>query len=228
MKEPSLQKITALSLAIHISFLCIALLLLRQSNKHVMPSPYVVTLVSPAALKGKTMDIRESKGLSKPLKDTSVVEAVPKQDMKKEDLKKRDKKMEKVVEERIAAIAAKKKVERLVKLRSEISLKASGNTGKSTSGLSSDQGKKGSLFDQYYGKIIEEIHQQWNWPAAGQKDLDATISIKIIKDGTIFIQKVEKSSGNPFFDKSAIRALTKASPLSPPPYEMEIGVRFYP
>jgi len=228
MKEPSLQKITALSLALHISFLCIALLLLRQSNKHVMPSPYVVTLVSPAALKGKTMDIRESKGLSKPLKDTSVVEAVPKQDMKKDDFKKRDKKMEKIVEERIAAIAAKKKVERLVKLRSEISLKASSDTGKGTSGLSSVQGEKGSLFDEYYGKISEEIHQQWNWPTAGQKDLEATISIKIIKDGTIFIQKVEKSSGNPFFDKSAIRALTKASPLSAPPYEMEIGVRFYP
>ena len=228
MKEPSLQKITALSLALHISFLCIALLLLRQSNKHVMPSPYVVTLVSPAALKGKTMDIRESKGLSKPLKDTSVVEAVPKRDMKKDDFKKRDKKMEKIVEERIAAIAAKKKVERLVKLRSEISLKASSDTGKGTSGLSSVQGEKGSLFDEYYGKISEEIHQQWNWPTAGQKDLEATISIKIIKDGTIFIQKVEKSSGNPFFYKLAIRALTKASPLSPPPYEMEIGVRFYP
>jgi colicin import membrane protein len=229
MKEPSLQKTTALSLAIHISFLCVALLLLRQSNKHVMPSPYVVTLVSPAALKGKTMDIRESKGLSKPLKDTSVVEAVPKQDMKKEDLRKRDKKMEKVVEERIAAIAAKKKVERLVKLRSEISLKASSDTSKGTYGLSPVQGEKGSLFDQYYGKISKEIHQQWEtFPTTWPKDLEATISIKITKDGTIFIQKVEKSSGNSFFDKWAIRALTKASPLSPPPYEMEIGVRFYP
>jgi TonB family protein len=229
MKEPSLQKTTALSLALHISFLCVALLFLRQSTQHVMPSPYVVNLVSPAALKGKTMDIGESKELSKPLKDTSVVEAVPKQKVKKEDSKKRDKKMEKMVEERIAAIAAKKKVERLVKLRSEISLKASSNVGKGTYGLISGQGAKGSLFDEYYGKITDEIHHQWVFPATGQTtDLEATISIKIMKDGTIFIQKVEKSSGNPFFDKSAIRALTKASPLSAPPYEMEIGVRFYP
>jgi TonB family protein len=229
MKEPSLQKTTALSLALHISFLCVALLLLRQSTQHVMPSPYVVNLVSPAALKGKTMDIGERKELSKPLKDTSVVEALPKQNMKKEDLKRRDKKMDKMVEERIAAIAAKKKVERLVKLRSEISLKASSVTGKGTSGLSSVQGEKGSLFDEYYGKISNEIHQQWGTPPiTWPKDLEATISIKIIKDGTIFIQKVEKSSGNPFFDKLAISALTKASPLSPPPYEMEIGVRFYP
>ena len=228
MKEPSLQKITALSLAIHISFLCIALLLLRQSNKHVMPSPYVVTLVSPAALKGKTMDIRESKGLSKPLKDTSVVEAVPKQDMKKEDLKKRDKKMEKVVEERIAAIAAKKKVERLVKLRSEISLKASSDSNKNSSETALSQAGKGSLFDEYYTKIRKEIWQQWVFPDFGQKNLEAIIAIRVMKDGTISLQKIEKSSGNSFFDKSAIKALTKASPLSPPPYEMEIGVRFYP
>jgi TonB family protein len=228
MKEPSLQKTTALSLAIHISFLCVALLLLRQSNKHVMPSPYVVTLVSPAALKGKTMDIRESKGLSKPLKDTSVVEAVPKQDMKKENLKKRDKKMEKVVEERIAAIAAKKKVERLVKLRSEISLKASSNSNKDGSETTLSQAGKGSLFDEYYTRIRKEIWQQWVFPDFGQKNLEAIIAIRIMKDGTISIQKIEKSSGNSFFDKSAIKALTKASPLSPPPYEMEMGVRFYP
>jgi colicin import membrane protein len=228
MKEPSLQKITALSLALHISVLFIALLLLRQSNKFMMPSPYVVSLVSPEALKGKSMDIRASRGASKPLKDTSVVETVPKQDTKKQDMKKQDKKKEEMVEERIAAIAAKKKVEKLVKLRSEISLKASSNISKGVADTASAQTGKGSLFDEYYGKISEEIHQQWSWPPTGQKDLEATISIKITKDGRIFIQKVEKSSGNPFFDKLAIRALTKASPLSPPPYEMEIGVRFYP
>ena len=223
MKEPSLQKTTALSLAIHISFLCVALLLLRQSNKHVMPSPYVVTLVSPAALKGKTMDIRESKGLSKPLKDTSVVETVPKQDKKNKDNKK-----EKMVEQRIAAIAAKKKVERLVKLRSEISLKASSNSNKDGSETTPAHTEKGSFFDEYYTRIRKEIWQQWVFPDFGQKDLEAIIAIRIMKDGTISIQKIEKSSGNSFFDKSAIKALTKASPLSPPPYEMEMGIRFYP
>jgi TonB family protein len=228
MKEPSLQKTTALSLALHISFFCVALLLLRQSAQHVMPSPYVVTLVSPSALRGKTMDVKESQRSSKPLKDTSVVEAVPKQAVKKDVSKRQDQKPEQMVEERIAAIAAKKKLERLFKLRSEISLKASGNTGKGTSGLSSVQGGKESLFDEYYEKIRKEIWEHWAFPTTGQKDLEATVSIKITKDGAIFIQKVEKSSGNPFFDKSAIRALTKASPLSPPPYEMEIGVRFYP
>jgi TonB family protein len=228
MKEPSLQKITALSLALHISVLFIALLLLRQSNKFMMPSPYVVSLVSPEALKGKSMDIRASRGASKPLKDTSVVETVPKQDTKKQDMKKQDKKKEEMVEERIAAIAAKKKVEKLVKLRSEISLKASSNSSKDSLDTVSAQTGKGSLFDEYYTKIRKEIWQQWVFPDFGQKDFEAIIAIRIMKDGTISIQKIEKSSGNSFFDKSAIKALTKASPVSPPPYEMEIGVRFYP
>ena len=223
MKEPSLQKTTVLSLALHISVLFIAFFLLRQSNKFMMPSPYVVSLVSPEVLRGKSMDIRASQKASKPLKDTSVVETVPKQDKKNKDNKK-----EKMIEERIAAIAAKKKVERLVKLRSEISLKASSDSNKNSSETALSQAGKGSLFDEYYTKIRKEIWQQWVFPDFGQKNLEAIIAIRVMKDGTISLQKIEKSSGNSFFDKSAIKALTKASPLSPPPYEMEIGVRFYP
>ena len=223
MKEPSLQKTTVLSLALHISVLFIAFFLLRQSNKFMMPSPYVISLVSPEALRGKSMDIRASQEASKPLKDTSVVKTIPQQDKKNKDYKK-----EKVIEERIAAIAAKKKVERLVKLRSEISLKASSTSNKNSLETALSQAGKGSLFDEYYTKIRKEIWQQWVFPDLGQKDLEAIIAIRVMKDGTISLQKIEKSSGNSFFDRSALKALTKANPLSPPPYEMEIGVRFYP
>jgi colicin import membrane protein len=227
MREPSLQKTTALSLALHISVLLTALLLLRQSNQFIMPSPYVVSLVSPEALKAKGTESRESletlKTSSKTFRDTSVIEGIPKQ-----DIKKGNKKEEEIAEERIAAIAAKKKVERLVRLRSVISLKASGNDSKDSSETTPAQAGEGSLFDEYYTKIRKEIWQQWVFSDIGQKDLEAIISIRIMKDGTIFIQSIEKSSGNPFFDRSAIKAITKANPLSPPPYEMEIGVKFYP
>ncbi len=222
MREPSLQKTTALSLALHISALLIALLLLRQSSQFVMPSPYVVSLVSPEALKGKVTESREGRETSKTLRDTSVVKDIPKQEMKK-----KGKKEEEIAEERIAAIAAKKKVERLVRLRSVISLAASGNNSKDSSETTPAHEGKGSLFDEYYAKIRKEIWQQWVFPDTG-KDLETIISIRILKDGTISIQKMEKSSGNPFFDRSALNALTKANPLSPPPYEMEIGVKFYP
>jgi len=223
MREPSLQKTTALSFALHISVLLIALLLLRQSNYFVVPSPYVVSLVSPEVLKVKNTESRENLKTSKTLRNTSVTEDIPKQ-----DIKKRNKKEEEKAEEKIAAIEAKKKVERLVKLRSVISLKASDHDRKDISETAPAHTGEGSLFDEYYTKIRREIWQQWAFPDIGQKDLEAIISIKIMKDGTISIQRIEKSSGNPFFDKSAIKAITKASPLSPPPYEMEIGVKFYP
>ena len=223
MREPSLQKTTALSFALHISVLLIALLLLRQSNYFVVPSPYVVSLVSPEVLKVKNTESRENLKTSKTLRNTSVTEDIPKQ-----DIKKRNKEEEEKAEEKIAAIEAKKKVERLVKLRSVISLKASDHDRKDISEAAPAYTGEGSLFDEYYTKIRREIWQQWAFPDTGQKDLEAIISIKIMKDGTISIQRIEKSSGNPFFDKSAIKAITKASPLSPPPYEMEIGVKFYP
>jgi TonB family protein len=62
----------------------------------------------------------------------------------------------------------------------------------------------------------------------GRKEIEAIVSVKILKDGTARVQRIEKSSGNALFDRSALKALAKASPLPPPPYEMEIGVRFYP
>jgi len=221
MREPSLQKTTAFSLALHLSLLLIALLVLRQSNHFVIPSPYVVSLVSPKELKGSVS--KEHAEAIKTLKSTSVTENIPEKVTKRVTEQE-----EKTAEERIAAIEAKKRVERLIKLRSMLSLKASGNDRKDSSEKSSVYTGKGTLFDDYYEKIRKEIWQQWAFPDTGQKDLETIISIRVMKDGTIFVQKIEKSSGNLFFDRSAIRALTKASPLSPPPYEMEIGVKFFP
>jgi len=66
------------------------------------------------------------------------------------------------------------------------------------------------------------------YPDIGKKDIEAIVSVRILKDGTAIPQKMEKSSGNALFDRSAWRAVAKASPLPPPPQEMEIGVRFYP
>jgi TonB family protein len=223
MKEPSLQKTTALSLALHLSFLLISFLLLRQSSQFLMPSSYTINLVSPEALKGIE---RRGRISSETTRGTSVTKDVPKKDVPKEDVDKKFNKDE-LIEEKISAIEAKKRVERIVRLRSVISLKGDANN-KNISETPSINTGKGSISDDYYTKIRNQIWQQWVYPDTGKKDLEAIISIRIMKDGTISMQKIEKSSGNPLFDKSAIKALTKANPLSPPPYEMEVGVRFYP
>ena len=146
-----------------------------------------------------------------------------------------------MVENKIAAIATKRKIEEIekkFKRRSVISLNTRGDN-KTVKPVVSKPGNisaqsdspvtQGRIVDDYYAKIIKEIWHQWRWnPAQGRKDIEAIVSMKILKDGTVLVQKIEKSSGNTHFDRSALRALALASPLSPPPYEIELGVRFYP
>jgi TolA protein len=219
MRGPSLQKTTALSFALHLSAFMLALLVFKQSSI-INPPPYTVTLVSPDVLTG--IDKVKNIDTYAPSKKSVALSDIPEKKIK--EIAKR----KEMVEEKIAVITAKKKVERLVRLRSIISLKASANKVTRNSQTTSAYSKKGTMYDDYYSRITREIWQQWVFPDTGQKDLEAIISIRILKDGTTIVQKIEKSSGNTLFDRSAIKALAKASPLPPPPSEMEIGVRFYP
>lgn len=219
MREPGLQKTTALSLALHLTAFLIAFFFLKQSNHIIISPTYTVSLVRPDILNGIDKGNIDAPDTSK----KSVTQAdIPKKNIKEIS------KVKEMVEEKISAIAAKKKVEKIIRLRSIISLKASGDKQRVNSQITGASVGKGTMFDDYYSKIIREIWQQWVFPDTGQKDIEAIISIKIKRDGAITAQRIEKSSGNRLFDRSAIKALAKASPLSPPPYEMEIGVRFYP
>lgn len=220
MRGPSLQKTALLSFALHLTVFFIAFLILRQSNYIAMPPPYTVSLVSPDVVtgidKGKNADTGQES--EKP----SASSDIPKKN-KKEIAKEKE-----MIEKKISTIAAKKKIEKMVKLRSIILLKATGDKRSITSKAPSASQGKSTLFDDYYSRITKEIWQQWVYPDIGKRDIEAIVSIRILKDGTAIVQRIEKSSGNALFDKSAIKALAKASPLSPPPYEVEIGVRFYP
>ncbi len=223
MRGPSLQATTVLSAALHLTFLLIAALILRHSRNVIMPSPYEVSLVGPTSssrgavteeipMQGEsgTRTTESIKQTEKPLKDT------------KTDLKR--------LEDRMSEIASKKKVERIVRLRSIVSIKNNDNSGTqkaAAQGKGSGQ-SQGTLFDSYYGKITSQIRQEWVFPDTGEKNLEAVIAVTIARDGTVSVQRIEKSSGNALFDRSAMRALAKASPVAPPPYEMEIGMRFYP
>jgi len=198
----------------------------------VMPAPYTVSLVSPDVIKGfdkgtgsdkvAEADKGRDENVVQEAKESLAPSASTKKSKKEID---REKEM---LEKKISAIAAKKKIEKIVKLRSVIALKASGDKRISNEKTASASPGKGAPSEDYYTKITKEIWQQWVYPNVGKKDIEAVVSIKILRDGTAIVQKIEKSSGNSIFDKSALRALAKSSPLPPPPYEMEIGVRFYP
>ncbi|HZV45904.1 MAG TPA: energy transducer TonB [Thermodesulfovibrionales bacterium] len=222
MRELSLQKTALISLALHLIVFMITVLILKQSNRFVMPSPYTVNLVSPDILHKSAAGKRKSDTVIRDI--TESIAHTSKAMKSKKDTEKENQ----FIKEKISALEAKKKIERIVKLRSMISLRAGADDHSVQTTKISSSHAKGDLFDDYYRKITQEIWQQWIYPDTRRKDIEAIVSIRILKDGTALVQRVEKSSGNALFDRSALKALAKASPLAPPPYEMEIGVRFYP
>jgi colicin import membrane protein len=225
MRGPRLQKtsilsFTIVSFALHLTIFGTTLIILKHSNQVIMPSPYTVSLVNPEVSTGVDTGKQEEVAREAP---ESAAPSVAPQKSKKDSVKEKE-----MVESKLEALKAKKKIEKIVRLRAVIDLRARGDERGSTAKTSSSpQGKGGGSAD-YYSMITKEIWQQWVYPDTGKKDIQAIISVKILRDGTAIVQKVEKSSGNALFDRSAIRAIAKASPLPPPPQEMEIGVRFYP
>ena len=89
----------------------------------------------------------------------------------------------------------------------------------------------------YFRQLDERIRSNWTVPALAGKekeDLIVQLRITIEKDGQVSTVRMEKTSGNPYFDDSVLRAIKKASPLPVPPEELrggedhyEIGFRFY-
>ena len=91
-------------------------------------------------------------------------------------------------------------------------------------------------FRVYYDLIWSKIRSSWVLPegvATGEKLL-TVVGIRIAPGGNIEEYRVEKRSGNEYYDQSAIRAIVKSSPLPALPKDLgneplEVGVNFrYP
>ncbi|MDA8104604.1 MAG: TonB family protein [Nitrospiraceae bacterium] len=231
MKGPSLQRSAALSAGLHITFFLLTFLVLRQSHDIVMPSPYVVNLVSPGRTAPRTNAAPPAESVSAP--ETTAGPAVTE---KKETKTRVDEKTaQKEIEDSIAAIKAKEKIKKkqneFDKIKRELAAirAGSGKAGTQSRQHAAAAGPtQGSGQGSYVDRVAGEIHDEWQWPDYMKKDLEAVISIRIQRDGTISQMKFEKKSGDRLFDRSVAQAIAKASPVTPPPYEMEIGVRFYP
>jgi len=225
MKEPNLQITTLLSLLLHVTFLFVALLIMKQSNHFVMPSSYIVSLVS--------TEVADTGAPGKGAATVSEEESAPPMSLPSKTSKKLkpadDTKQ--YAENRIAVIEATRKAKNILKLRNIISIKSSGDSEGDITGISGaeENGEEGGVLVSYEKKIGREIWQYYTvMPEIKGKDLETIISVTVMQDGTIRINKVEKSSGNIIFDRSVLKAISKASPVSKPPYEVEIGLRFTP
>lgn len=230
MKGPSLKKTAVLSAGLHMMFFLLSFLILKQSHEMVMPSPYVVSLVGPS---GKNQDrgtaVESGKGTAIKHSAESAVEknpAMPHIDEKKEL---------KSIEESIAALKAKrqkeKQLEKIVSLRRAV-VSVQGRGVRSTKSLSQSKtaGSAGGTNEAgYTDKIRGQIQTHWEVPDFFRnKDIEAIVSVKIGRDGTLKVEGFEKKSGNRFYDRYVMETIQKASPVSPPPYEMEIGIIFSP
>lgn len=90
------------------------------------------------------------------------------------------------------------------------------------------------LLDIYNAEIWHRIQKNWAFSeemVRGRTDLEATIIVKIMKEGEIRDVWFEKRSGNSYFDDSVFKAVKKSDPLPPLPdgYRgpfYEVGFRF--
>ncbi len=89
----------------------------------------------------------------------------------------------------------------------------------------------------YFRRLEERVRSSWVLPGAAARDatkLVVELRIVIEKDGRVSEERIERGSGNPYFDDSVRRAIRKASPLPIPPEQLrggedhyEVGFRFH-
>jgi TonB family protein len=89
----------------------------------------------------------------------------------------------------------------------------------------------------YFRELDERIRSKWTVPDLAVADpgsLIVQIRITIEMDGKASNVRMERSSGNSYFDDSVLRAIRRASPLPVPPEQLrgaedhyEVGFRFF-
>lgn len=246
MNVPSLQRLTVLSFIFHITFFCAVFFAIKQSSRFVMPSPYIVNLVESEV---RTVKPGSTQAVSK-APEQKIHKAVPKKEAtkkkeaisppRKESMRMRKREEQRLLEERIAALEAIKRTRKIVTLRGK--LRNIGPTKSDTPGGKGGKesktthpygvsGAAGRLTASDYASIItSEIHRYYETPPnLVGKDLVAVVSIRMAKDGFVRTSKIKESSGNVLFDRSVLKAIERASPLTPPPDEekMEVIVTFH-
>ena len=62
------------------------------------------------------------------------------------------------------------------------------------------------------------------WKLPPKSDgLKVTLRYTLARNGSVSFVRVEKTSGNPSFDDSAVQAVRRASPFLPPPKSFPVG-----
>ncbi len=83
-------------------------------------------------------------------------------------------------------------------------------------------GARAALAALFINRVREEIKNSWGIPENIPRDgsLKTVVVFRIDEGGRVHDVRVEKSSGNPAFDDFCVKAIYRASPLTPPPSEL--------
>ncbi len=238
-KEPNLQKIIITSAVLHLIFITLITIPLKSREREY--KTYFVNVVTPAQIQTPSRKSAVKKK-GKAAKSSSVkVKPAPRRRVKAKkgvslepvETKRVSKEIERL--RAISAIEKKKKAkdEEMAKAREadeSIEQALEGIRKRKTITVSTGAGIPGVQVsadsESYYALITQKIWGEWIYPDLDLSDLEVVISIKIGSSGQILSHYIEQTSGNKIFDRSASKAIIKASPLPSPPVEMEVGVRF--
>lgn len=217
-----------LSLFLHLSFVMI-LITWQMPPKRINPGFITVNLIEEGSERAPII-VNEPLSLKSPEVAPSLRPAEKERVVKPKD---REMEREKVIEEALHAIEAKKRLEKLARLKAVISSTVTSkplHEGRDISpplqGLSSQRGTTVTSSPEEYAGIVKGIIQSnWTYPEVVKKGLKSRIVILVQRDGSLKITEFH-SSGDRLFDYSVKNAILKSSPLPPPPEEVEIELRF--
>lgn len=65
-------------------------------------------------------------------------------------------------------------------------------------------------------KIRQKIENNWRRPAAWTQEMSCLVSVQLLPSGDVMKVSITKSSGNKVFDRDAVNAVRKASPVPVP------------
>ena len=128
------------------------------------------------------------------------------------------------VNDRIAELEVKKKIENMANQRKRVDISTKRTPGAKVQTTGS--GAKGG--SDYISMIGARIQKKFHTPETMDPDLLAVVDIRISRSGGVSVLGFEKKSGNPLYDRAALKAINDASPFPPPPSEMEIVIRLHP
>ena len=134
------------------------------------------------------------------------------------------------ISDALARLAAVARIKKKVRLKQTVlvSTKSGGQAAKAMNSSNSAAAQGNPALSAVIGILQEKVRQGWYFPDIKSRNLEAVISVTILKDGTVVMGDFEKHSGNALFDQSAVRALERVRKIPPPPFEIEFGLRFIP